>query len=60
MKRWLTALMLCCLFVAPALASPRHATLTPVKAHRDKRVQRHKAHKAGKHKTPKRPRHHGV
>jgi hypothetical protein len=31
----------------------------PVKAthHRDPRVQRHRAHKAGKHRTPKRHRH---
>ena len=53
MRRYLSVLMLGILSSAFAIAAP---TLTPVKAthHRDSRVQRHRAHKAPKHKTPRR------
>jgi hypothetical protein len=59
MKRCFSVLMLCILSSAFAVAAPPRATFTPVKAthHRDPRVQRHRAHKAGKHHIPKRHRH---
>jgi hypothetical protein len=59
MKRCWSVLMLCVLSTGFALADIPNASLTPVKAthHRDKRVHRHRAHKAAKHHTPKRHRH---
>ena len=60
MKRCLAVLMLIVASSTFALASTPRATLTLVKKthyHRDKRVTRHKAHKAGKHHTPKRQHH---
>jgi hypothetical protein len=56
MKRYLSVMLLCLLSTAFALAATPHAALTPAKwgHHRDPRVQRHHAHKAGKHHTPKR------
>jgi hypothetical protein len=58
MKRLSFVLMLAALSSAFAFASPAssHAKLTPVKTthyHRDKRVTRHRAHKAAKHHAPK-------
>jgi hypothetical protein len=60
MKRFVFVLLLAGLSSAFAFASPAtsHARLTPVKAthyHRDPRVTRHRAHKAGKHHSSKRP-----
>jgi Ni/Co efflux regulator RcnB len=63
MKRCLALLLLCTSCSAFAVAAQSQAHLTYVKAthhHRDKRVQRHRAHKAGKHHTPKRPHHHAA
>ncbi|HEY6372159.1 MAG TPA: hypothetical protein VIX37_16405 [Candidatus Sulfotelmatobacter sp.] len=62
MRRWFSVLLLCLLSTAFALAATPHATLTGAKwgRHRDRRVQRHHGHKAGKHPTPKRPHHHGA
>ena len=59
MRRCLSVLMLCVLSCDFALADIPQASLTAVKAthHRDKRVHRHRAHKAGRHHTPKRHRH---
>jgi hypothetical protein len=59
MRRCFSVLLLCLLFTAFAMASTSRPTPTQVKwgQHRDKRVQRHHAHKAGKHNTPKRQRH---
>jgi hypothetical protein len=59
MKRLLALLLTLVLFSSFGWAGPSPASLVPVKAthHRDKRVQRHRAHKAGKHHTPKRHRH---
>jgi len=59
MKRVLSALMLCVLSSAFSLAAPGHIALTPVKA-THQHVQRHRAHKAVKHHTPKRHRHHSA
>jgi len=56
MKRFFLVLMLTLWSSAFVLAAPPQATLTPVKA-THQRVQRHRAHKAGKHHTPKRHRH---
>jgi hypothetical protein len=59
MKRCLWVLMLGVLSTGFGWADTPNASLTPVKAthHRDKRVHRHRAHKAGRHHSPKRPRH---
>ena len=59
MRRFLSVLIMCTLASAFAGATPTRTTLTPVKA-THQRPQRHKAHKAGKHHTPKRHRHHKV
>ena len=53
MKRFLSVLALCGLMCSFAWASPRQASVIPVRA-THQRAQRHKAHKAGKHHTPKR------
>jgi hypothetical protein len=58
MKRLVFVLMLAVLSTAFAFASPAssHVGLTPVKTthyHRDKRVTRHRAHKAAKHRAPR-------
>jgi hypothetical protein len=50
MKRFLLVLFTCVLAGALAWATPQPPSLTPVKA----RAQRHHAHKAGKHRHPKR------
>ncbi len=63
MKRWFSVLLVCLLLTAFALAATPQATLTPAKwwGHRhDPRVQQHHAHKARKHRTPKRDSHHGA
>jgi hypothetical protein len=59
MRRCFSVLLLCLLSTAFAMAVAPRQGLTQVKwgQHRDKRVQRHQAHKAGKHHTPKRQRH---
>ena len=59
MKRILSVLMMCVLSSMFALAAPPHATLIPVKATHP-HAQRHHAHKAGKHHTPKRHHHASV
>ena len=58
MKRSFLVLLLLALCSTFALAGT--ATLTPVRMHRDKRVQRHQAHKAGKHPQARRQHRHGV
>jgi hypothetical protein len=60
MKRCFAVLMLIVASSTFVSALTPHATLTLVKKthyHRDKRVTPHKAHKAGKHHTPKRQHH---
>ncbi len=62
MKRCLSLVMLALAMFAPlsittAWAAPSHATLTRVKR-THQRGNRRRAHKAGKHHTPKRQRHH--
>ena len=56
MKKFLTVFVLLLLSSVFAVADTPHATLVPVRR-THQRVQRHKAHKAGKHHTPKRHRH---
>ena len=64
MKRFFSLLMLTgsILCSAIALAAAPDATFVPAKwfhhQRRDPRVTPHHAHKAGKHQTPKRQRHH--
>lgn len=53
MKRFLSVLMLSVVASAFAWAVPSPATLAPVKA-THARVRHHHAHKATKHRTPKR------
>jgi hypothetical protein len=60
MKRCFAVLMLIVASSTFVFALTSDATLTLVKKthyHRDKRVTRHKAHKAGKRHTPKRQHH---
>jgi hypothetical protein len=58
MRRCFSVLLLCLLPTAFAMAvTPRERTQVKWGQHRDKRVQPHHAHKAGKHHTPKRQRH---
>jgi hypothetical protein len=59
MKRILSVLMTCLLASAFAWATPPQATLTPVRATHERPI-RHRAHKAGRHHTPKRHRHRTV
>jgi hypothetical protein len=62
MKRSFLVLILLVASGTFAVASTPHSTLTFVKSshHHDKRVQRHRAHKTGKHHTPRHPHHHAV
>ena len=53
MKPLFSLLLLCLAFSTAALADSANASLTPVKLNHHK-VQRHHAHKAVKHKPPKR------
>jgi hypothetical protein len=53
MKRLLSVLITFVLASAFSWAAPQQASLIPVKA-RHSHVQRHHAHKAGKHHRPKR------
>jgi len=53
MKRIFSVLMMCLLSSTFMSAAPGQATLTPVSA-THQQAQRHRAHKAGKHHTPKR------
>jgi hypothetical protein len=59
MKKLLALLLTIVLFSSFGWAALGQASVVPVKTthHRDKRVQRHRAHKAGRHQTPKRHRH---
>jgi hypothetical protein len=59
MKRFFSVLMLAVLTGTFSLAAPSEAALTPVKA-THQRVQRHRAHKAAKHHSPKHSHRHGV
>ncbi|HKI00281.1 MAG TPA: hypothetical protein VJ999_14355 [Candidatus Sulfotelmatobacter sp.] len=56
MKRFLIVLLLCVVPASFAWAVPPQASLTPVKATHPP-VKRHRAHKATKHRAPKRHRH---
>jgi len=58
MKRLISFLLLLVLSTAFAWAAPTRASVVPVKA-THARVQRHHAHKATKHRTPKHH-HYGV
>jgi hypothetical protein len=51
MKRFVLMLAAVCLLSGLVLADASHATLTSVK---HPKVHKHKAHKATRHKTPKR------
>jgi hypothetical protein len=58
MKRLIPVWMMVALFCGFAWSLPAEARLVPVRA-THQRVQRHHAHKAGKHHAPKRT-HHAV
>ena len=56
MRKFGPLLLTCILGTTYALGSAGSASLIQVKHHKkDPRVQQHKAHKATKHKAPKRP-----
>lgn len=59
MKRFFSVLMMCVLSSVFLFAAPGQATLTPV-ARTHQRAHRHRAHKAGRHHTPKRAHGHTV
>jgi hypothetical protein len=56
MRKFFAVLLMCLVPSAFVWAAPQ-ASLIPVKGKKDPRVQHHRAHKATKHKAPKRAHH---